>query len=144
MDVRTSYRLAALCAAMLAVALVAGCASPGGGTSGGSAKSEVALTDADNGTTAEVAKDGKVVVSLKGNPTTGYDWLPDGAAPPILRKEGENSYKADSTAIGSPGVLTLTYKAVQTGEGELKLKYMRSFEPTATPQQTWSAKIVVK
>jgi predicted secreted protein len=153
MDPRIARHLAAAVAAAtlaLTLALVTGCAATtgGGGTSGstggGSAKSAVTLTEADKGKTVEVAKGGTVAVSLKGNPTTGYDWLAQGNVPPILAKQGESSFKAESGLIGAGGVVTITYKAVETGEGELKLAYMRSFEPTSTPAQTWAAKIVVK
>jgi predicted secreted protein len=145
---RRTVRLMALAAAVLALALAGGCAAPpatGGGTTGGTtAKTEVTLTEADNGKTVEVAKDGTVVVALKGNPTTGFDWAAEGEVPAILKKEGDNAYEPESTAVGAPSLVTMTYRAVSTGEGELKLAYARSFEPTAKPEQTWSAKIVVK
>lgn len=142
-------RLVALVIAMWMLASVAGCSSvtgtTGGGSGGGStASTEVKLTEADNGKTVEVAKGGTVVVALKGNATTGYLWAVDGTLPSQLQPEGQPTYSADTTLIGSPGVATMRFKAVSAGEGDLKLKYWRSFEPTTPPVQTWSAKVVVK
>ena len=149
MDARTTDRLAALAAGVLALAIVAGCSAStssggAGGGSSGSAPSDVKLTEAQNATTVEVAKGGTVTVSLTGNPTTGFDWIPDGLVPPVLAQQGQSSFKPQSSLIGAAGVVTLTFKAVESGRGELKLQYKRPFETTSTPARTWSANVVVK
>lgn len=152
MDARTSRRVAGLAAAVLALALVAGCTSAPsgggstttGGSSGGSAPSGASLTKADKGKTVEVAKDGQVTVALEGNPTTGFDWYP-ADLPAILTQEGESEFKTDTPGVvGAGGTVTLKFKAVRTGEGDLKLEYKRTFEKGVAPAETWSAKIVVK
>lgn len=122
----------------LTVALVAllaiGCTAPG----------PVELAATDTGGSVTLEPDQELVVTLEGNPTTGYQWEIDGALPEMLEQEGEPSYAADSDAIGSGGVQTWRFRAVSKGEGELRMKYWRSFEPTTAPLDTFSVDVAVR
>ena len=146
---RSTVITALLLASGLAVVL-AGCASPssGGSTAGGgtNAPNAVLLGEKDAGTTAGVASGGTVTVTLSGNPTTGYEWAVDGALPPQLQADGTPTFKtgASSGQVGSGGLVTLKFSAIERGTADLKLKYWRSFEATTPPVKTWSATIDVK
>jgi inhibitor of cysteine peptidase len=148
---RRSVTIAALLAAVCLAAALAGCApasSDGGSAAGGgtNAPKYVTLGVADAGTTAGVAVGGTVTVNLPGNPTTGYNWAVDGAMPPELQSQGAPTFATSGAAgqVGAGGEVTLKFTATKSGTGDLRLKYWRSFEPTAAPVKTWSAKIDVK
>jgi inhibitor of cysteine peptidase len=85
-----------------------------------------------------------MVISLDANPTTGYQWGIDGALPEQLAQVGDAKYASDSKAIGSGGTEVWTFAGQGSGEGTLKLKYWRSFEPTAAPADTFVVKVTVK
>ena len=104
----------------------------------------VALTQKDAGTTVHVKQGSIVSIILEGNPTTGYTWevAPGGSG--SLEQQGESSFKADSSALGSGGMMTLQFKAAQAGTSTLKLIYHRSFEPNVAPLQTFEVTIVVE
>ncbi len=104
----------------------------------------VTLTQKDAGTTVHVKQGSVLNITLEGNPTTGYTWevVPGGSG--VLEQQGEPAFKADSSALGSGGMMTLQFKATQTGTTALKLIYHRTFEPNVAPLQTFEATIVVE
>lgn len=125
-----------MAARVLVIALVlalAGCAS--GGTQ---------LTEGDNGKTVRLKVGETFTIKLPGNPSTGYSW--NGAADPevvVLVGEPEfTSDAADENIVGAGGTLTMTYKAVKAGEGELKLQYSRVWE-SVQPEKTFTVRVVV-
>lgn len=85
-----------------------------------------------------------LVVELKGNPTTGYQWQQVGDDPAVLRQAGEPEFTPDSSAVGSPGKVILRFEAMGPGQMLLKLAYQRSFEPQVPAQQTFEINVTVK
>lgn len=151
MNVKNLGRIVVFALVATVVLAAAGCSAPSGagsgssGGGGGPAPMQVKLTDADNGKSTEVARGALVVVTLEGNPSTGYSWSTDGTLPPQLQQKGAASFESSKPGIpGAGGAVKLEYKAVQTGSGDLKLKYWRPFEKTTPPVKTWSATVVVK
>ncbi len=124
-----------LFACLVVYALLAGCGAQGA--------DPVTLTQKDAGTTVHVKQGSVVNITLEGNPTTGYTWevAPEGSGG--LAQQGEPSFKADSSALGSGGMMTLQFKAAQAGTTTLKLIYHRTFEPNVPPLQTFEVTIVV-
>lgn len=118
---------------ILAVLMV-GCTSAGTQT----------LTAQDAGKSVEVKAGETFKVTLDGNPTTGYVWevAADSNAP--VTQIGEWEFKADSSAVGAGGKLTLTFQAGQGGQGALKLVYHRPFEAQTPPAETFEVQIVIK
>ena len=102
-----------------------------------------ALTATDAGSTVNMNVGATLEISLQGNPTTGYTWelAPDGQD--LLVQEGEAQFRADSSLLGSGGIVTLRFKALRQGTAELKLIYHRTFEPNVSPLQTYAVKVVV-
>ncbi len=76
-------------AAVLSIAMVM---AVGCGGDDKDAENEVQLSEADNSKTVEVAKGGKVIVSLASNPTTGYSWAVIAPEPTNLELEGEPKF----------------------------------------------------
>lgn len=102
------------------------------------------LGSADAGSRRSLGLGQQLKVSLDSNPTTGYRWAIDGTLPPQLEQVGESSYTADSKAMGAGGVEVWTFLGKSPGAGTLKLKYWRSFEPTATPARTFQVRVDVR
>ena len=132
-------RLVALVvAALLAMTVVgaAGCT--------GSTPTPLELTQKDSGSTKQLAVGQTMKISLDSNPTTGYRWGIDSELPPQLQQVGEPIFTPSSSAMGASGTEVWTFSGKSAGNGELKLKYFRSFEPTATPPQAFSVTIDVR
>jgi len=102
------------------------------------------LTQKDSGSTQALAAGQELRITLDANPTTGYMWAVDGAVPPQLEQAGEPEYTAESNAIGAGGTEVWTFTGKTSGKGTLRLKYWRSFEPTATPAGTFEVTADVK
>ena len=146
---RRTAAIATVFCLVLAAAAVAGCSasSSSGSASGGSVKpatKTIELGAADNGSTVAATVGSTLVVKLSANPTTGYTWSTDGALPPMLKEDGKSSYEASSSAVGSGGASTMKYSVIQAGNGDLKLKYWRTFEATVPPVATFQVTLKVK
>jgi predicted secreted protein len=99
--------------------------------------SVMTLTDTDNGGAATLVMPvQKLDLLLKGNPTTGYAWEIVGADGQILALQGEPTFKADSDALGSPGVYTYHFAPQNPGVTTIMLNYSKQGEgkPTQTYQ----------
>jgi inhibitor of cysteine peptidase len=122
-----------LFAALLAAALAA-CSSRGTKT----------YTRADAGKTIAVKSGETFNIVLEGNPTTGFTWevAADSAAPVVL--QGDPAFKAESSAVGAGGQMTLTFKAAASGQGLLKLLYHQPWEQATPPADTFEVNITVQ
>lgn len=110
----------------------------------GSAGGSKALTESDAGTTIRLKAGEAFTVKLDGNPTTGYAWEPENLDTGVLQQEGDWKFAPESSAIGSGGSVTATFKAASAGTTTLRLIYHRPFETGVAPLKTWEATIVVK
>lgn len=103
------------------------------------------LTQKDSGSTQEMSVGQKMRITVEANHTTGYRWDLDGAAPPQLQQAGPPEYVTSATGLmGAGGNEVWTFAASSRGEGGLKLKYWRSFEPTSPPAATFEVAVTVK
>jgi len=127
-------------AGMLAFAIVASLALSGCSSASG----PIVLSEKDAGSVQQLAVGQRLEITLEANPTTGYQWAVDGGLPPCIEQIGEPEYKAQSSAIGGGGTETWTFAGKSAGQGDLKLKYWRSFEPTVPPVKTFSVTVHVK
>ncbi len=130
------FSLIALLTLLLALPLATGCSPQ---------QQEVKASIDDNGREMQLKKGQTLVVTLEGNPTTGYSWE---AAEPldeqVLRQAGEAEFKAESEALGAGGVQILRFEAVNAGRFTLKLVYHRPWEEGVDPLETYSIEVVVR
>jgi inhibitor of cysteine peptidase len=110
----------------------------------GTPKAALELTDGDAGSTQALAVGQQLKVTLEANPTTGYQWALDGELPAQLEQKGAPVYSAESGAIGAGGTEVWTFVGKAAGDGELKLKYWRSFESTVPPVKSFAVNVGVK
>ena len=104
----------------------------------------VKITKDMNGETISVEKGDTITLSLAGNSTTGFNWELIEMSQSILAPEGEPDYKSGSMLIGSGGVYTYKFNAVQAGSTTLKLVYHRSWEKDIPPAEMFEVFIEVK
>ena len=74
-------------------------------------------------------------VTLKGNPTTGFEWKYAIADNSVIKLDSESSI-VDSNAIGAGSTFTWNFKAMKAGETKITFKYYRSWEGEASAEQT--------
>jgi inhibitor of cysteine peptidase len=84
------------------------------------------------------------VVTLEGNPTTGFTWEVASSDPAILKPLGEAQFTPDTSALGSGGKVSLQFEAIGTGQTPLKLIYHRPFEVGAAPLKTYDLTVSVE
>ncbi|MGE7992436.1 protease inhibitor I42 family protein [Pseudomonas sp. NPDC089554] len=87
-----------------------------------------------------------LTLSLPSNPTTGYRWSVQNAAPNVLRSLGPEVYNSPEEAgiVGSAGVSTWRFQATAPGEGQLLVVYQQPWAPEVQPVQTFDCAIRVK
>lgn len=104
------------------------------------------LSEADNGSALEMNTGETLVITLAGNPTTGYQWELVPSQDSVLQMAGEAEYMPGKTKlVGAGGIYRFTFTAHQPGSTRLNLKYYRSFEPADTPPvSTFSITVTVK
>jgi inhibitor of cysteine peptidase len=104
----------------------------------------VTITEQDAGKTIELQTGDMLVVSLDGNITTGFSWIPAQQDPVLLEQVGDIEVTPVSDALGAPGKMVLTFKAAEKGQTNLHLDYKRSWEEGTLPEKTFDVTVVVK
>ena len=96
------------------------------------------LTEADNKRTNSITFGTEIIITLKGNPTTGYEWGVASFSTNKLQQVGgaqyrdaEQSQSGKEPRVGVGGRFVFKFKAIESGRADLKLVYRRSWETTA-------------
>jgi inhibitor of cysteine peptidase len=130
------FSFIALLTLLLVLTIATGC---------GPQQQEIKASIDDAGREMQLKKGQTLVVTLEGNPTTGYSWE---AAEPldeqVLRQVGEAEFEQESEALGAGGVQILRFEAVNAGKMTLKLIYHRPWEEGVEPLETYSLQVVVR
>lgn len=73
---------------------------------------------------------GTLVVTLEGNPTTGYEWTLESELSCLSGGECEYSQNpASELALGTGGVYTFRFEPAATGKQTLRFVYARAWSP---------------
>ena len=113
----------------------------------GDAPAEVQLTDADNGSTVQLANGGTLIVALPSNPSTGFSWSVSEQSSAQLVLQGEPAFvPGGSTAPvpGAGGTQVFTFKAESSGTAELTLEYRRDLEPGEAPEDAFDVTVEIR
>jgi inhibitor of cysteine peptidase len=103
----------------------------------------VEVSYADAGSTLQLHAGDTLLVTLEGNPSTGYAWEIAPGDTGVLKPAGEPQFLPESTALGSAGRVTLRFEAVAAGRTALSLVYRRPFEKDAPPLKTFEVTLEV-
>ena len=109
------------------------------------AANQVNLTSADKDSQVDVAKGGTIVITLEGNPSTGFSWEAQDLDTSMFEQVGDPIFSSSNPdLIGSGGTVTLTFKTLRAGTATLDLVYHRSWETGIDPIDTFSVNVIVK
>ena len=104
----------------------------------------VNIGEQDAGKTIELKIGDTLVISLEGNITTGYSWIPAPQEPGLLEQVGDIEVTPVSDAVGAPGMIVLKFKAIEKRQTVLHLDYKRSWEEGVPLEKTFEVTVVVK
>jgi len=100
------------------------------------------LNATDNNTAINVTTGEFLVVTLEGNPTTGYTWE---ATEPlddlVLQQVGDIAFVPESNLIGAGGVQIATFEVVGAGDATIKMVYHRPWETEVEPVDTFTLNV---
>jgi inhibitor of cysteine peptidase len=114
-------------------------------TACGGAAPALNLTAADKGSQVEVKVGGQIVISLEGNPSTGYTWEAKDLDTSMFQQVGDPAFVSSNPGmVGSGGTLTLTFRTLKAGTASLALVYHRPWETDVEPIDTFSVTVTVK
>ena len=128
--------MSALLIVILGAGLVAACS--------GAAQHTVNVGEQNAGQTITLNMGDTLVVSLEGNVTTGFTWVPAPQEPALLEQEGEPEVTPQSSLVGAGGTIVLKFKAVSTGQTVLRLDYKRPFEQDTPPVKSFELTVIAK
>jgi inhibitor of cysteine peptidase len=106
----------------------------------------VKLTAADNGKTITTVAGTKIEIRLKGNPTSGYEWILVKMKSKAVRADGKGEYipdKFDPPRMGSGGVFLFRFVASKPGNAIIDLEYLRVWENDVPPIEKYSITVIV-
>jgi inhibitor of cysteine peptidase len=126
---KTAAGLLVAAGAMVAVVAVALAGCGGGASKSGKTESSMKVRAGQDFT-----------ISIKSNPTTGYQWELAGPLDEKVVEKVSSEYKPDvpggsSQPIGGGGVEVWTFRAVGKGGTDIRMKYVRPWERDATPAE---------
>ena len=87
----------------------------------------------------------RLILSLPSNPSSGYRWNLQQAAPELLRKLGPEVYSHPDEAnsmVGSEGTSTWRFETIASGSGHLVLSYQGPWE--AEPADSFECRLQVR
>lgn len=99
-----------------------------------------------NGRKVDLQVGERLVVSLPSNPSTGYAWQVDANDESLLALDGEPAYHADfqeQPVVGSGGETTFTFRALASGQVNLRLVYLREWETDVPPAKVYEINVVI-
>ncbi|MFQ5595654.1 MAG: protease inhibitor I42 family protein [Anaerolineae bacterium] len=107
--------------------------------------SPVKIDESANGTSVNLEAGQTLIVTLKSNPTTGYDWQVDEMDEGVVKLVTQEFKPAsDPDRLGAPGQTEFQFQAVGAGTTSLRLIYVRSWETDVEPQDTFEITITVQ
>jgi inhibitor of cysteine peptidase len=106
----------------------------------------VVYTEADSGSTIEVATGDSITVCLRENPSTGYAWREEHSAGLELLSDRflAASPSPSPGMVGVPGTREFVFKAGTAGAQSVSAIYARPWEEDATGREAFSLTIDVR
>jgi inhibitor of cysteine peptidase len=100
------------------------------------------LNATDNNTTINVTTGRFLVITLEGNPTTGYTWeVTEPLDDLVLQQVGDIAFVPESNLIGAGGVQIATFEVVGAGDATIKMVYHRPWETDVEPADTFTVNV---
>lgn len=103
----------------------------------------IVLTKQDNGKAIALKKNERFAISLASNATTGFQWTVGTIDNNFLRYD-DKTYVGTGFAVGSGGIETLCFTAINTGKTSLSVIYHRTFDKNVPPAETFTVTVEIK
>lgn len=104
----------------------------------------VTITTDDNGKEIVLPKNGRLLVRLPSNPSTGYTWVLNGDPSPLVLVATDYQRINEQPAVGASQMQQLRFKASGSGTASLQLAYRRPWEKDVAPAKTFSVAVRVE
>lgn len=99
------------------------------------------LNATDNNTAINVTTGEFLVVTLEGNPTTGYTWEVEELNEQVLQQVGDIVSVPESDLMGAPSMQIATFKVVGAGDATINMVYHRPWETDVEPADTFTVNV---
>jgi inhibitor of cysteine peptidase len=99
------------------------------------------LNATDNNTAINVTTGEFLIVTLEGNPTTGYTWEVEELNEQVLQQVGDIAFVPESNLIGAGGVEIATFEVVGAGNATINMVYHRPWETDVEPVDTFTLNV---
>jgi inhibitor of cysteine peptidase len=136
-------RITLFLTALVAVIILSACSQPQSVQV--SPPEQLPITTSDNGTKVNAFVGQELIITLDGNPSTGYTWETKDLDKTMFLQVGETNFTSSNpNLVGSGGTQTLTIRTLKTGTATLTLVYHRPGETGVAPAHTFSVVLLVK
>ena len=141
--------LKTIAAIVLGLILVAGVACDGAGESPTPTANEVNVDESYDGSEAELAVGGQLIVTLASNPgSTGFSWnlsaISEAGVIQYVSDEYIAPEQTDPPMVGAPGDEVWTFEALAAGSATISMKYIQPWMPDAEPAETFDITVIVE
>jgi predicted secreted protein len=104
----------------------------------------VVVTEVQNGERVRIGPGDTLVVQLKSNPSTGYNWVVADSDQSLMKLTGDSGKPGDNNLPGEPGTQSMRFQAVGSGIATIRLNYLRPFEKDKEPAQKFELTVEIK
>lgn len=130
-------------ASLVALALLAVTSRNAFGQSPARTPGDLVITEKDDGKAVDALLDQTIAINLKGNPSTGFEWLLTETAGDSVAADGLVRYLPDEPGgVGVGGTYSFPFRAVRQGPTSLSFDYRQPWNPSST-LRTFSVTIEV-
>ncbi|MGB8259347.1 MAG: protease inhibitor I42 family protein [Terracidiphilus sp.] len=102
------------------------------------------ITDADKGAVVHLKSGQEIEVRLKANPSTGYLWYVQRDSTASLKLVRQSQTEPEEPGVGRPVFQVFRFRAARTGQGPLRLHYVRSWEKPTADEERFEVHVVVE
>ncbi|MGA2833315.1 MAG: protease inhibitor I42 family protein [Terracidiphilus sp.] len=103
-----------------------------------------AITDADKGGVVHLKLGDTLEVSLKSNPTTGFMWYVEKESTPLLKLHHQSQTDVTEPGEGRPVFQVFQFEPKRSGDGVLRLHYVRSWEKPTPDDEQFDIRVVIE
>jgi len=109
------------------------------------AAASTTISDADKGKSITLHTGDELVVQLKSNPSTGYEWGVEDKSTALLKLTGQSRVAPPNNGmVGSPGQQIFHFATVKKGAGTLRLHYVRAWEKPSASDTEFTVRVVIQ
>ncbi len=102
------------------------------------------VSDADKGGVVHLKAGDTLEVRLRANPTTGFMWYIEKESTPLLKLIHQTQTDVTEPGVGRPVFQVFQFEPRRSGDGVLRLHYVRSWEPPSPGDEQFEIHVVIE